>query len=140
MPEFTSSQDPYPTHTSPRTAKLPNMKLPCIYMMCNRPNGTIYVGVTSDLVKRAWQHRTHAMGGFTAKYGLGTLVWYERCDEMAVAIAREKQLKAGSRRNASSRLGSAGATGMAGGASSREPGSGVGGRIPLCDRGEDVGG
>jgi putative endonuclease len=97
MPEFTSSQDPYPTHTSPRTAKLPNMKLPCIYMMCNRPNGTIYVGVTSDLVKRAWQHRTHAMGGFTAKYGLGTLVWYERCDEMAVAIAREKQLKGGPR-------------------------------------------
>ena len=97
MPEFTSSQDPYPTHTSPRTAKLPNMKLPCIYMMCNRPNGTIYVGVTSDLVKRAWQHRTHALGGFTAKYGLGTLVWYERCDEMAVAIAREKQLKGGPR-------------------------------------------
>lgn len=73
------------------------MKLPCIYMMTNRPHGALYVGVSSDVVKLVWQHRTHALGGFTAKYNLEKLVWFERCDDMPVAIAREQQIKGGSR-------------------------------------------
>ena len=73
------------------------MKQPAVYIMANFRNGTIYTGVTSDLAKRIWQHR-NGTGGFTARYGCKRLVWYELHGEMLPAIAREKQLKAGSRR------------------------------------------
>ena len=72
------------------------MKLPAVYMMASRKNGTIYTGVTSNLVQRAWQHR-NGTSGFTAGYGCRRLVWYEVGGDMEGAIRREKQIKAGSR-------------------------------------------
>ena len=62
-------------------------------MMTNRPNGTLYVGATSDLVQRAWQHREGVVDGFTKKYGLKRLVWFERHEEITSAIQREKNIK-----------------------------------------------
>jgi putative endonuclease len=73
------------------------MKLPCVYIMANRPQGTLYVGVTSQLPTRVWQHKNKVTGGFTSRYGVDRLVWYEAHAEMGAAILREKQLKAGSR-------------------------------------------
>ena len=69
---------------------------PCVYLMANKRNGTIYTGVTSDLVKRVWQHR-EGLGGFTTRYECKLLVWFEQHSTMEHAILREKQLKAGSR-------------------------------------------
>ena len=66
---------------------------PAVYMMANKRNGTLYIGVTSDLSRRAWQHKTDEFEGFTKKYGLHTLVWYEWHDNMTSAITREKQMK-----------------------------------------------
>ena len=68
-------------------------KQPCVYMMASRRNGTLYVGVTSDLVKRAHEHRSDAVAGFTKKFRVHSLMWYELHGEMASAILREKQLK-----------------------------------------------
>lgn len=73
-------------------------KLPCVYIMANKRNGTIYVGVTSDLPGRAWQHREGVVDGFTKRYGCKFLVWFERHDTMESAILREKQIKAGNRK------------------------------------------
>ena len=73
------------------------MKQPAVYIMANKRNGTLYTGVTSDLVKRVWQHRTGAASGFASRYGCKLLVWYEVGGDMAGAIGREKQIKAGSR-------------------------------------------
>lgn len=73
------------------------MKQPAVYIMANRRNGTLYTGVTSDLVQRVWQHKEGRIG-FTARYGCKLLVWYEIHEEMIPAIEREKQIKAGSRR------------------------------------------
>jgi putative endonuclease len=73
------------------------MKNPTVYMMANKRNGTLYTGVTSDLVTRAWQHRSGVTGGFTKRYGCKLLVWYEVGGDMHQAISREKQIKAGSR-------------------------------------------
>ena len=64
-----------------------------VYIMTNRPNGTLYVGVTSDLPRRAWEHRTGAVDGFTKRHDLKLLVYAERHDEIAYAIQREKVLK-----------------------------------------------
>lgn len=69
---------------------------PCVYLMANKRNGTIYAGVTSDLVKRVWQHR-EGLGGFTTRYNCKLLVWFEQHSTMEYAILREKQIKAGSR-------------------------------------------
>ncbi len=74
------------------------MKMPCVYLLANKPNGTLYVGVTGDLIKRIWQHRNGVTEGFSSKYDLHTLVWFEQHDTMEAAIVREKQLKAGSRK------------------------------------------
>jgi predicted GIY-YIG superfamily endonuclease len=74
------------------------MKQPAVYIMASRRNGTLYTGVTSNLVERAYQHREGAIPGFTARYGCKLLVWYERHDDMTAAILREKQIKGGSRR------------------------------------------
>ena len=75
------------------------MRAPCVYIMASRRNGTLYVGVTADLNRRAFEHRTGAFPGFTRRYGCKQLVWYERHERMDEAIAREKQLKAGNRGN-----------------------------------------
>ena len=66
-------------------------------MMASKRNGTIYTGVTSNLVARVWQHRAGQADGFTKQYGCKKLVWYEVGGDMHAAIAREKQLKGGSR-------------------------------------------
>ncbi len=70
---------------------------PAIYIMTNKPNGTLYVGVTSNLPQRAWQHREGVVDGFSKRYGCKSLVWFEAADTMEAAIMREKQIKGGSR-------------------------------------------
>lgn len=66
---------------------------PCVYILASQRNGTLYVGVTSDLVKRVWEHKNDAVDGFTKRYGVHDLVYYELHADMLAAIAREKQLK-----------------------------------------------
>jgi putative endonuclease len=68
-----------------------------VYIVTNRRNGTLYTGVTNDLKRRVWQHKNKALPGFTAQYGLGQLVYFETFRDIAGAIDREKQIKAGSR-------------------------------------------
>jgi putative endonuclease len=70
---------------------------PAIYILASQARGTLYVGVTSDLIQRVWQHKNHLPPGFTQQYGVHTLVYFEIHATMLDAIAREKQLKAGSR-------------------------------------------
>ncbi len=74
------------------------MKQPCVYLLASRRDGTLYVGVTSDLVKRVWQHKHDLVEGFTKRYQVHTLVWYELHDSMASAIPREKAIKGWKRR------------------------------------------
>jgi putative endonuclease len=69
------------------------MKQPCVYLLASRRNGTLYVGVTSDLIQRVWQHKNDLVEGFTRRYGVHRLVWYELYDTMETAIAREKAIK-----------------------------------------------
>ena len=64
-----------------------------IYVVTNRPYGTLYIGVTHDLVRRVWEHKQKAVQGFTEKYKLDKLVYYESCEDRIRAIEREKQLK-----------------------------------------------
>ncbi|MEE4451214.1 GIY-YIG nuclease family protein [Novosphingobium resinovorum] len=71
---------------------------PAVYIMASRRNGTIYVGVTSNLRVRAWQHREGVADGFTSRYACKALVWFELHATMQHAILREKQLKGGSRK------------------------------------------
>lgn len=66
---------------------------PCVYLLASGKHGTLYIGVTSDLPARLHQHRTGAIEGFTRRYGIERLVWFERHQEMPSAIQREKQLK-----------------------------------------------
>ena len=73
------------------------MKQPAVYIMASKRNGTLYTGVTSDLVKRVWQRRSGMTDGFTKRYRCKLLVWYEAGGDMEHAILREKQIKAGSR-------------------------------------------
>ncbi len=70
---------------------------PAVYIMANRRKGTLYIGVTSNLPQRCFQHRSKVAGGFTSRYNLNRLVYFELHDEIEVAIAREKQLKNGPR-------------------------------------------
>jgi putative endonuclease len=70
---------------------------PAVYILASQPRGTLYVGVTSDLVQRVWQHKHDMAEGFSQKYGVHTLVYFELHATMYDAISREKQLKAGSR-------------------------------------------
>ncbi len=74
------------------------MKKGYIYVLTNRRNGTLYVGVTSDLVKRIAQHKQKVVDGFSAKYGLNMLVYYEEYSTIEDAIWREKQIKSWSRK------------------------------------------
>ena len=64
-----------------------------VYLLASRKHGTLYVGVTSDLVRRVYEHKTKATPGFTSKYGVDRLVWYECYDDPVSAITREKELK-----------------------------------------------
>ncbi|MDB5618280.1 MAG: Excinuclease subunit-like [Tardiphaga sp.] len=68
-----------------------------VYFLTNRPNGILYVGVTSDLVRRIYEHRTSAADGFTKRYGLKRLVYYEIYDDIRTAIQREHNIKHWSR-------------------------------------------
>ncbi len=70
---------------------------PCVYILANRRQGTLYTGVTSNLAERIFQHREGLTPGFSSRYGCNRLVFYERYDRMDEAIAREKQIKGGSR-------------------------------------------
>ena len=69
-------------------------KHPAVYIIANRYRGTIYIGVTSDLWTRIANHKNKSMPGFTSKYGLAKLVWYEHRVTVEIAIRREKQMKA----------------------------------------------
>lgn len=68
-------------------------KQPCVYILASRRNGTLYIGVTSDLIARVWQHKNNVVEGFTRRYGLHMLVWYEQHETMMSAISREKAIK-----------------------------------------------
>ena len=68
-------------------------KQPCVYVLASHRNGTLYVGVTSDLVKRIYQHRNNLAEGFTKRYQVHDLVWYEPHERMESAILREKEIK-----------------------------------------------
>lgn len=69
------------------------MKTPCVYILASKPNGTLYIGVTSNLIQRVWQHKNDLVEGFTKRYGVHRLVWYEAHESMESAITREKMLK-----------------------------------------------
>jgi putative endonuclease len=64
-----------------------------VYLLASRRNGTLYIGMTDDLPKRMWMHRTGALPGFTKQYGVKVLVWYEQHETRESAFARERQLK-----------------------------------------------
>ena len=68
-------------------------RAPAVYILASQRNGTLYIGVTSNLVQRIWQHRQGEMDGFTRQYAIKQLVYYEQHASMADAILREKQLK-----------------------------------------------
>ena len=75
------------------------MKHPAVYIMASRRNGTLYVGVTSDIGRRASEHRTGVIEGFTKRYGCKMLVWFEPYERMDGAIIREKQIKSENRKD-----------------------------------------
>ena len=68
-------------------------KQPAVYILASKRNGTLYIGVTSNLVKRIWEHKNGMVVGFTKRYGVHRLVWYELHERMEAAIEREKRLK-----------------------------------------------
>ena len=68
-------------------------RVPCVYLLASRRNGTLYVGVTSALIRRVWEHKNDLAAGFTKRYQVHTLVWYEAHDTMESAISREKAIK-----------------------------------------------
>ncbi len=73
-------------------------KQAAVYLLCNRPEGVLYIGVTSNLQKRVWEHKNKVVKGFTAKYNVTQLVYFELFQSIDLAIEREKQLKAGPRK------------------------------------------
>jgi len=68
-------------------------KQPYVYILASKKNGTLYVGVTSNLIQRIWQHKNNQVEGFTKKYNVHILVYYEQYEMMESAITREKQIK-----------------------------------------------
>jgi putative endonuclease len=64
-----------------------------VYLLASKPNGTLYAGSTSDLVRRVWEHKEKVVPGFTARYGVDRLVWFERHETLEVAMQREKRIK-----------------------------------------------
>ena len=75
-----------------------NTKRYYVYILFSKKNGTLYVGVTNDLVKRVWQHKNKVVEGFTKQYSIDKLGYYEVCNDINSAIAREKQLKGWTRK------------------------------------------
>jgi putative endonuclease len=69
------------------------VKQPAVCILASKQNGTLYIGVTSDLQKRSWEHKNDLLDGFTKKYGVHRLVYYELHGDMVSAITREKQIK-----------------------------------------------
>ena len=69
------------------------MKIYCVYILCRRRNGTLYIGMTSDLIKRVYEHKNRMVEGFTKEHGVHRLVWYETHKTPDAAILREKQIK-----------------------------------------------
>ena len=69
------------------------MKQPCVYILASHWQGTLYTGVTSDLIKRVWEHKNDFVDGFTKQHSVHTLVWYEQHGSMDSAIQREKTIK-----------------------------------------------
>ncbi|HTQ32292.1 MAG TPA: GIY-YIG nuclease family protein [Opitutaceae bacterium] len=69
-----------------------------VYILTNKPHGTLYIGVTNSIDRRVWQHKTRALDGFTKRYGLNRLVYFEEFRDVAGAIDREKELKGWLRR------------------------------------------
>jgi len=81
-------------HTHPRHAITKTlMKSYYIYLLASKKNGTLYVGITNDLIHRVWQHKNNVHEGFTKKYQVHNLVWYESTNDVDVALHREKQIK-----------------------------------------------
>lgn len=74
------------------------VKMPAVYIVANKRNGTLYTGVTSNLIKRIYEHKQEQIPGFTQKYNCKTLVFFEQSESMVAAIEREKQIKGGSRK------------------------------------------
>jgi len=74
-----------------------NKKQYYVYLLCNNNNTTLYTGITSNLKKRVWEHKHKVVKGFSQRYNIGKLVYYEIFDDPEMAIVREKQIKAGSR-------------------------------------------
>jgi putative endonuclease len=64
-----------------------------VYILASKPNGVLYVGVTNNLIRRVHEHKTHAVAGFTQRYKVAQLVWFEQTDDVLSAIAYEKRLK-----------------------------------------------
>jgi putative endonuclease len=75
-----------------------------VYILASKKHGTLYLGVTNDIVRRGYEHRTKAVGGFTKRYDIDKLVWFEIYDDAITAIAREKELKKWRRRDWKIRL------------------------------------
>lgn len=69
------------------------IKQPAVYILASAKNGTLYIGVTSDLIKRIWEHKNNLVDGFTKRYGVHLLVWFELHENMNAAIEREKNMK-----------------------------------------------
>ena len=74
------------------------MKKSYVYILASQRNGTLYIGVTADFVKRIWEHKTKLAGGFTSQYSVNKLIYYEEHQEISIAIQREKRLKEGPRK------------------------------------------
>jgi putative endonuclease len=74
------------------------VRQPCVYILASARNGTLYTGVTSDLLKRVWEHKSDLVEGFTKRYGVHVLVWFELHEDMLSAIRREKTIKGWKRR------------------------------------------
>ena len=68
-------------------------RIPCVYILASKRNGTLYIGVTSDLVRRVWEHRNDLVAGFSQRYRTHLLVWFERHETMESAIVRERRLE-----------------------------------------------
>jgi putative endonuclease len=79
--------------TQLRTEQLRDDFQPCVYILASRKYGTLYTGVTSNLIQRVYQHREEITGGFTTKYNVKMLIWFEQHGDMESAILREKQIK-----------------------------------------------